>query len=370
MADQRGTRKGSIFDQRANLYAGYNGNGQPRYFYQRPDNNRKLKLVKIIVIAFVIMTILPVVIGSVMLGFFSGKQTIKPSSYDSGVMIEDTAGILGDTDELENQLEILLDKTGVSAVIITIDNSVWQDGSEICKGDEIDLITGDNYRDLTQYTADLYRRNFDDQKHWLVVLANDQLGLGYEENWNWADYRGEDTKSFLSDSAIRKFNETLKNELDKKQAPSYALYEASHDLIRYTVISKSLTKMVTKLALFFGIMIVITCVLFKLRFFRKASEHRNYKSSFNSSYGAPPMPTPPPTGPINTVTPPTPTAAPGSTYTDFRSPYSGDDSASEQSNPFQKITPNSDSDYGDDEAEGGESLIASLFKRKKDDDYE
>ena len=117
--------------------------------------------------------------------------------YNSQIVIQDDANVLGDTTKLSDALEDFFNTTGISPAVITVYNSDWED----------------NYTDLEKYAYELYVNRFYDEKHWLIVYSQPKDPDDEFNNWYWEGMQGDDTDSIITSSVAYDFTNDLHKRL-------------------------------------------------------------------------------------------------------------------------------------------------------------
>lgn len=144
----------------------YYRNGVPNYVYSDTDLSKGPSKLRFLMLIFYV----PFVLAAFLMIFTSfGVPEKLKVDYNSQIVIQDDANVLGDTTKLSDALEDFFNTTGISPAVMTVYNSDWED----------------NYTNLEKYAYELYVNRFYDEKHWLIVYsqpkdpdANQQLVLG------------------------------------------------------------------------------------------------------------------------------------------------------------------------------------------------
>lgn len=117
--------------------------------------------------------------------------------YNSQIVIQDDANVLGDTTKLSDALEDFFNTTGISPAVMTVYNSDWED----------------NYTNLEKYAYELYVNRFYDEKHWLIVYSQPKDPDDEFNNWYWEGMQGDDTDSIITSSVAYDFTNDLHKRL-------------------------------------------------------------------------------------------------------------------------------------------------------------
>lgn len=172
----------------------YYTDGVPNYVYSDTDLSKgpsKLRFLLLIVyIPFVLSAI-------VMIATSFGIPAKLRVDYNSQIIIQDDAHLLGDTTKLNNALEDFFNTTGIAPAVMTVYNSDWQD----------------NYTNLEKYAYELYVNKFHDEKHWLIVYSQPQDPDDEFNNWYWEGMQGDDTDSIITSSVAYDFTDDLHKRL-------------------------------------------------------------------------------------------------------------------------------------------------------------
>ncbi len=317
-------------------------------------------------IIFMIPFILPVFIGIAVIFTNIGNEKISTDKYDAGTFIEDNAGVLGDTSELENAMDDFLDKSGVSAAVVTIDNRVWQEGRSYTNNP--DLYLNGPYTDIEQYASDLYNDMFDDEYHILVVYSTNTEIID-SENWYYELIAGSKIDSSIPDSDIEEFDVNLyANLLNVTQNPSDALTDSFYtftDDLSYVKFPLSLKLLIAGFCFFFAFSAIFIIVkIIKFTNSRKGDAAGNMVFPQSSPYGVDSSADsiPPYGSGASSAAPP---AAPPAPYKDddaFKASetISTDKTQSSSAHTYDK------SYYEEDDAKV-DGLFSGLFKKRDDD---
>ena len=360
-------------------------------------------------IIFMLPFILPVFIGLALIFGNVDNEKISTDKYDAGTYIEDNANILGDTSELELAMDDLLDRSGVSAAVVTIDNRVWQDGRSYTN--DPDLYLDGPYYDIEQYAHDLYNDMFDDEYHILVVYSTN-TEIVDSENWDYEIIAGDKIDSSIPDSKIEEFDVDLYARLlDINQGPDVDLTDSFNeftDNLNYVKFPFALKLLLAGFCFFFAFIAVFIVVKVIKAINRRKDEaaagtafpistpygvspYDTGTSAPSSPYGVNEIPDPPASSygssdsgstPVTPSMPSTPYGANSST-----SPYGSAGSSPAPTPPYivggtskpaepygadTSFTPSAhsyDKSLYEEEDDKVDGLFSGLFK-KRDDDYE
>ena len=140
----------------------------------------------------------------------------------TGVYINDKAGILNNDATLKNTLETFYEKTGVEPYVYTFSASEFNTS-----------VYGKlSASSLENYAYTVYVNTFDDEGHWLIMIAAGEA----PEDWIWCDMAGDDTKR-ITDDIWEDFQKDLQKYLSKtdvsyegalNKAFENATYNATH----------------------------------------------------------------------------------------------------------------------------------------------
>lgn len=185
------------------------GRNRIKYIYaDGPYDNQSLTLSFVIAI-FSFLTI----IAGVMLPFLSELNNSKiNSNVDIGIVIEDNANILGDTDEIYRAFEDFYEETGIVPSLVTATNSEWLDHY------------GSNFQ---KFAFNSYTERFPDEYHWLIVYAVDEAD---PTDFHWDGMQGNNTDSVLTQGATEVFGKRLHHNFESSE---YSVDEAIVEAFDY-----------------------------------------------------------------------------------------------------------------------------------------
>lgn len=144
----------------------YYRNGVPNYVYSDTDLSKGPSKLRFLMLIFYV----PFVLAAFLMIFTSfGVPEKLKVDYNSQIVIQDDANVLGDTTKLGDALEDFFNTTGISPAVMTVYNSDWED----------------NYTDLEKYAYELYVNRFYDEKHWLIVYSQPKDPDDGFNNWYW-----------------------------------------------------------------------------------------------------------------------------------------------------------------------------------------
>ena len=172
----------------------YYRNGVPNYVYSDTDLSKGPSKLRFLMLIFYV----PFVLAAFLMIFTSfGVPEKLKVDYNSQIVIQDDANVLGDTTKLGDALEDFFNTTGISPAVITVYNSDWED----------------NYTDLEKYAYELYVNRFYDEKHWLIVYSQPKDPDDEFNNWYWEGMQGDDTDSIITSSVAYDFTNDLHKRL-------------------------------------------------------------------------------------------------------------------------------------------------------------
>lgn len=172
----------------------YYRNGVPNYVYSDTDLSKGPSKLRFLMLIFYV----PFVLAAFLMIFTSfGVPEKLKVDYNSQIVIQDDANVLGDTTKLGDALEDFFNTTGISPAVMTVYNSDWED----------------NYTDLEKYAYELYVNRFYDEKHWLIVYSQPKDPDDEFNNWYWEGMQGDDTDSIITSSVAYDFTNDLHKRL-------------------------------------------------------------------------------------------------------------------------------------------------------------
>lgn len=125
---------------------------------------------------------------------FGKTAPLVPVYTDNGSHIEDHVGAIDNSYELEQYLTEFRSLTGISPLVLTVYDSVWEN----------------EYTKLEDYAYDYYIQKFSDEQHWLFVYsASDN-----SDEWSWHAMQGNDTGKIITMSKFDKFRVDLQENLE------------------------------------------------------------------------------------------------------------------------------------------------------------
>ena len=241
----------------------YYTDGVPNYVYSDTDLSKgpsKLRFLLLIVyIPFVLSAI-------VMIGTSFGIPAKLRVDYNSQIIIQDDAHLLGDTTKLNSALEDFFNTTGIAPAVMTVYNSDWQD----------------NYTNLEKYAYELYVNKFYDEKHWLIVYSQPEDPDDEFNNWYWEGMQGDDTDSIITSSVAYDFTDDLHKRLLIKGTSVNDAITDSFNALTPTVMKFRFEGETFGIGLF---MLLFVCIhAFFMVFFRPNAN--KYKGAVEVSMGA------------------------------------------------------------------------------------
>jgi len=117
-----------------------------------------------------------------------------------GVYIQDEANVLTDQKEVTESLRTFYDKTGIEPYVYTF----------LAKDFNTQRYGSLNASNLEDFAYKLYVNTFDDEGHWMIVIAVGDT----TEDWIWCDMAGDDT-TFITDDLWSSFRSDLQKNLSK-----------------------------------------------------------------------------------------------------------------------------------------------------------
>lgn len=176
--------------------------GANRYYYYR---GRRLRYVYAdgpynkdgsgFALVLTILSFLIIFIGLLVPGIKDFNNEKIDSKSDIGIVIEDNANILEDTDELYKVFEDFYDETGIIPALLTVKHSEWKH-----------VKVGNTSGTLSRYAYSAYTKRFKDEYHWLIVYSVDDEGA---EGFAWEGMQGNYTDPVLTKGAADAFGRRL-----------------------------------------------------------------------------------------------------------------------------------------------------------------
>lgn len=172
----------------------YYTNGVPNYVYSDSDLSKGPSKLRFLLLLFYV----PFVMSAVMLIVTSfGIPSKLKVDYNSQIVIQDNAHVLGDTTKMTEALDDFFNTTGITPAVITVYNSDWEG----------------HYTDLEKYAYELYVNRFYDEKHWLIVYSQPEDPNDEFNNWYWEGMQGDDTDNIITSSVAYDFTNDLHRRL-------------------------------------------------------------------------------------------------------------------------------------------------------------
>ena len=172
----------------------YYRNGVPNYVYSDTDLSKGPSKLRFLMLIFYVPFVLA---AFLMISTSFGIPEKLKVDYNSQIVIQDDANVLGDTTKLGDALEDFFNTTGISPAVMTVYNSDWED----------------NYTNLEKYAYELYVNRFYDEKHWLIVYSQPKDPDDEFNNWYWEGMQGDDTDSIITSSVAYDFTNDLHKRL-------------------------------------------------------------------------------------------------------------------------------------------------------------
>ena len=182
----------------------YYHNGEPHYVYSNTDISKGSSKWRFLIFLFYIpfiAFIIPLLITNV---FHNPKK--MDTNYDTSIVIEDNAGVLGDTTELNQALTDFFNETGIAPSVVTIYN---EDLARL------------HYEDLEAYAYDCYLDHFSDESHWLITYS-EPIDPSDGDLYYWEGMQGDDTDKILTSKILGEFNPYLNRLLAEGDRPDVA----------------------------------------------------------------------------------------------------------------------------------------------------
>lgn len=170
----------------------YYTNHKPEYIYSNSDPTK----VNIHTLIGAILTIaMMVLIAPFMIIATLGTmgKPISDSYSDKGVAIIDNAGVLTDSAELEEELNVFYEKTHISPTLVTVNNEDWQS----------------HYTSLENYAYEWYVTHYDDESHWVIIYSQPVNPHPSFNEWYFEGMQGDDTDRILTSTITGKFNDEV-----------------------------------------------------------------------------------------------------------------------------------------------------------------
>ena len=164
----------------------YYTNKKPEYIYCKGDLSKPYTTR-----LFFLFLLIPVLAVSL---FFTVGIPHKLTGFtDSAIHINDKAGIIKDEETLVSSLESFRNKTGITPCIVT----VFSDSTKA-------------YDSLEDFALEYYRRWFDDEAHYLIVICAGS-DKSHMKDWAWESVAGNNTASILNPKVRKTFNSKLQS---------------------------------------------------------------------------------------------------------------------------------------------------------------
>lgn len=180
----------------------YYKNNKPKFFYTNQDITKEEKtnlLMYSVILAFIF---------AICFLYLMHWPVKLRQNYDTKSFVMDKANVIKDAGEVYGALDRFLEKTGISASVLTVYNSDWEN----------------DYENLEKYAYDRYIDFFgENEKHWLIVYSSQDMQSQGEssaddfENWSWEGMQGDKTDRILGDEEVELFNECLHKALLQRE---------------------------------------------------------------------------------------------------------------------------------------------------------
>lgn len=181
----------------------YYHNGTPHYIYSDRDPSKGASKWRFLVLLFYIpflVFIIPMISDS---WHRPGKLD---TDCDTGIVVEDNAGVIKDTTELEAAMEGFFDQTGITPALVTVNNEDWQ---------------VEEYESLEDYAYTCYLDHFSDERHWLIVYSEPK-DPSDGDTYYWEGMQGDETDDILTVDNRDVFNHVFNKHLAEGQRPDVA----------------------------------------------------------------------------------------------------------------------------------------------------
>lgn len=196
-----GSRTSRSYFPGATRYVYYSG-GSAHYIYSNSDPAKAASPLRFLTLLFYIPFFLAII--PLVMDIYHVPQKME-TDYDTKIVVEDNAGVLGNTEELDKALEAFFDETGIAPSFVTIYNEDWHN----------------RYSDLETYAYNYYVDNFKDENHWLIVYSEPQAPKA-NDHYYWEGMQGDNTDPILTEECLKEFNEHFNNLLAEGERPDVA----------------------------------------------------------------------------------------------------------------------------------------------------
>jgi hypothetical protein len=199
---------GSSYHTSENYFPGadryvYYENGQPRYIYSNSDPAKGASKWRFLIL----LAYIP--FFAFLFPLFSGvynRPVRLDTGYETSIVIEDNANVLGERDELDRTMKDFFDRTGISPALVTVNNEDWEGGI---------------YGSLEEFAYDCYLDHFGDEDHWLIVYSEPESPEDGDKYY-WEGMQGDNTDDLLSKDCRDIFNHNLNKHLAEGDRPDVA----------------------------------------------------------------------------------------------------------------------------------------------------
>lgn len=187
----------------------YYSRNRIRYVYSNgPVQNNNLKTAFVVTL----LSFFFILVGIALPFLVRGNTKKINSNFKTGIVIEDNANILEDTEELNRAFEDFYDETGIVPSLITVEDSEWH---------------SKYHGNLTKYAYDSYVKRFSDEYHWLIVYSVDK---NCDVSFRWEGMQGNYTDPILTKAATDAFGKRLHNNFE---SGTYSVDESLVDAFDY-----------------------------------------------------------------------------------------------------------------------------------------
>ena len=189
----------------------YTHRGRTEYIYSKSDPSKAFTPARLLIGLLYI----PFIIGG-FAAIGSQMKTVKPCA-DTSILIDDAADVIYDRADLEHSLEKFMDKSGVTPAVVTLNNESWMK----------------SYSSLEDYAHSRYLKEFDDEKHWLIVYSTP---VDRNSNdWYWEGMQGDYTDGVLNETVTTRFRYDLQERLENSDGDTGGDIARAFDTITPTI---------------------------------------------------------------------------------------------------------------------------------------
>lgn len=234
--------------------------GAHRYYYINPLGARcyfyyagvpQRKTMASVLVPLIIALLVVVIISTVLLAtIFPRKLGASRCKYN-GTLVDDPDDFFSETDEqtLKASLTAFYKKTGIEPYVYAFDTKRMPELETVGKYLSADL--------LEAYAYDKYLDLFDDEGHYLVVIAFETDSNGTIAEWMWIDMAGDNTDRIIDDYDFIKFQKNMNRNFDSKEMSKAVAVSKAFDESTKTVMKINSVDMFS-----IGISLVVIVFLF------------------------------------------------------------------------------------------------------------